>query len=55
MCSCFSALQRIKEAEENNNVESRLDEVEKLLRNIIKMPQKVILKTSLPIPYVNNN
>lgn len=51
----FSALQRIKEAEENNNVETRLDEVEKLLRNIIKMPQKVILKTSLPITYVNNN
>ncbi|KAK7159354.1 hypothetical protein R3I94_005627 [Phoxinus phoxinus] len=36
----FDALQRIKEAEENNNVETRLDEVEKLLRNIIKMPQK---------------
>uniref|UniRef100_A0A8C1MFS1 PX domain containing 1a n=1 Tax=Cyprinus carpio TaxID=7962 RepID=A0A8C1MFS1_CYPCA len=26
--------------EENNNVKTRLDEVEKLLRNIIKMPQK---------------
>ncbi|XP_052403818.1 PX domain-containing protein 1 [Carassius gibelio] len=34
------ALQQIKEAEENNNVKTRLDEVEKLLRNIIKMPQK---------------
>jgi len=42
----FSALQRIKEAEEN--VETRLDEVEKLLRNIIKMPQKVTLETSMP-------
>uniref|UniRef100_A0A671RHQ5 PX domain-containing protein 1-like n=1 Tax=Sinocyclocheilus anshuiensis TaxID=1608454 RepID=A0A671RHQ5_9TELE len=36
----LKALQRIKEAEENNNVKTRLDEVEKLLRNIIKMPQK---------------
>ncbi|KAL1280497.1 hypothetical protein QQF64_015097 [Cirrhinus molitorella] len=36
----LKALQRIKEAEENNNVQTRLDEVEKLLRNIIKMPQK---------------
>ncbi|XP_048018315.1 PX domain-containing protein 1-like isoform X2 [Megalobrama amblycephala] len=35
----LEALQRIKEAEENN-VDTRLDEVEKLLRNIIKMPQK---------------
>ncbi|XP_067218816.1 PX domain-containing protein 1-like [Chanodichthys erythropterus] len=34
----LEALQRIKEAEENNV--DRLDEVEKLLRNIIKMPQK---------------
>ncbi|XP_067309649.1 PX domain-containing protein 1 isoform X2 [Pseudorasbora parva] len=32
----LEALQRIKKAEENNNVETRLDEVEKLLRNIIK-------------------
>ncbi len=38
----LSALQRIKEAEENNNVKTRMDEVEKLLRNIIKMPQKVL-------------
>uniref|UniRef100_A0A673IKQ5 PX domain-containing protein 1-like n=1 Tax=Sinocyclocheilus rhinocerous TaxID=307959 RepID=A0A673IKQ5_9TELE len=30
----------IKEAEQNNNVQTRLDEVEKLLRSIIKMPQK---------------
>ncbi|KAF4117378.1 hypothetical protein G5714_001931 [Onychostoma macrolepis] len=36
----LKALQRIKEAEENNTVKTRLDEVEKLLRNIIKMPQK---------------
>ncbi|XP_073704949.1 PX domain containing 1a [Garra rufa] len=36
----LKALKRIKEAEENNNVQTRLGEVEKLLRNIIKMPQK---------------
>uniref|UniRef100_A0A8C1JGM8 PX domain containing 1a n=1 Tax=Cyprinus carpio TaxID=7962 RepID=A0A8C1JGM8_CYPCA len=30
----------IKEAEQNNNVQTRLDAVEKLLRSIIKMPQK---------------
>uniref|UniRef100_A0A671N6F1 PX domain-containing protein 1-like n=1 Tax=Sinocyclocheilus anshuiensis TaxID=1608454 RepID=A0A671N6F1_9TELE len=30
----------IKEAERNNNVQTRLDEVEKLLRSIMKMPQK---------------
>uniref|UniRef100_A0A8C1YC31 PX domain containing 1a n=1 Tax=Cyprinus carpio TaxID=7962 RepID=A0A8C1YC31_CYPCA len=36
----FEALQRIKEAEQNNNVQTRLDAVEKLLRSIIKMPQK---------------
>ncbi|XP_051555158.1 PX domain-containing protein 1-like [Myxocyprinus asiaticus] len=36
----LEALQRIKEAEENNDIEARLDEVEKLLRNIIKLPQK---------------
>ncbi|XP_016358382.1 PX domain-containing protein 1-like [Sinocyclocheilus anshuiensis] len=36
----LEALQRIKEAERNNNVQTRLDEVEKLLRSIMKMPQK---------------
>ncbi|XP_051984633.1 PX domain-containing protein 1-like [Xyrauchen texanus] len=36
----IEALQRIKEAEENNDIEARWNEVEKILRNIIKLPQK---------------
>ncbi|XP_057191169.1 PX domain-containing protein 1-like [Triplophysa rosa] len=36
----LKALQKIREAEESNDIETKLDEVEKLLRNIIKTPPK---------------
>ncbi|XP_030630471.1 PX domain-containing protein 1-like [Chanos chanos] len=36
----LEVLQKIKEAEHNSDLEARLDEVEKLLRNTIRMPPK---------------
>ncbi|KAA0719343.1 PX domain-containing protein 1 [Triplophysa tibetana] len=36
----LKALQKMREAEENNDIETKLGEMEKLLRNIIKTPPK---------------